>query len=73
MTEVVAHHGQLRRSSAEGAKRCASGVAGQAQGGTRESAVLQYDNCGLNLAAAYCNGHGTNPSPTSAPQCTLLV
>jgi predicted porin len=41
------------------------GVAGQAQGGTRESAVLQYDNYGLKLAAAYYNGHDTNPSPTS--------
>jgi predicted porin len=37
------------------------GVAGQFQGGTRESAVLQYANYGLNLAAAYYNGHDTNP------------
>jgi predicted porin len=41
------------------------GVAGQAQGGTRESAVLQYDNYGLKLAAAYYNGHDTNPAPTT--------
>ena len=43
------------------------GVAGQFQGGTRESAVLQYDNYGLKLAAAYYNGHDTNPTPTSVP------
>ncbi len=43
------------------------GVAGSFQGGTRESAVLQYDNYGLKLAAAYYNGHDTNPSPTSVP------
>lgn len=36
------------------------GVAGQFQGGTRESAVLRYSNYGLNLAAAYYNGHDTN-------------
>ncbi|MFM0165821.1 MULTISPECIES: porin [Paraburkholderia] len=43
------------------------GVAGQAQGSTRESAVLQYDNYGLKLAAAYYNGHDTNPTPTTVP------
>jgi predicted porin len=43
------------------------GVAGQFQGGTRESAVLQYDNYGLKLAAAYYNGHDTNPGPTTVP------
>ena len=37
------------------------GVAGQPQGGTRESAVLQYSNYGLHLAAVYYNGHDTNP------------
>lgn len=37
------------------------GVAGQFQGGTRESAVLRYSNYGLNLAAVYYNGHDTNP------------
>ncbi|MFL9954037.1 porin [Paraburkholderia nemoris] len=39
------------------------GVAGQLQGGTRESAVLKYSNYGLNLAAVYYNGHDTNPAP----------
>ena len=37
------------------------GVAGQFQGGTRESAVLKYSNYGLNLSAVYYNGHDTNP------------
>jgi predicted porin len=37
------------------------GVAGQFQGGTRESAVLKYSNYGLNLAGVYYNGHDTNP------------
>ncbi|SMG59527.1 porin [Paraburkholderia susongensis] len=36
------------------------GVAGQFQGGTRESAVLRYSNYGLNLAAVYYNAHDTN-------------
>ncbi|TDN57796.1 porin [Paraburkholderia sp. BL10I2N1] len=39
------------------------GVAGQLQGGTRESAVLKYSNYGLNLSAIYYNGHDTNPAP----------
>ncbi|MGA7817974.1 porin [Caballeronia sp.] len=43
------------------------GVAGSLQGATRESAVLQYDNYGLKLAAVYYNGHDTNPTPTSVP------
>ncbi|MFM0278776.1 porin [Paraburkholderia sediminicola] len=43
------------------------GVAGSIQGGTRESAVLRYSNYGLNLAAAYYNGHDTNPGPTTVP------
>ncbi len=43
------------------------GVAGHFQGGTRESAVLKYSNYGLNLAAAYYNGHDTNPAPGSTP------
>lgn len=43
------------------------GVAGSFQGGTRESAVLQYDGYGLKLAAVYYNGHDTNPTPTSVP------
>jgi predicted porin len=37
------------------------GVAGQPQGGTRESAVLRYAYDGLHLAAVYYNGHDTNP------------
>jgi predicted porin len=28
---------------------------------------LQYDNYGLKLAAAYYNGHDTNPTPTTVP------
>lgn len=43
------------------------GVAGQFQGGTRESAVLLYVNGGLNVGAAYYNGHDTNPFPTNYP------
>ncbi|QCP52485.1 porin [Trinickia violacea] len=43
------------------------GVAGQFQGGTRESAVLNYSNYGLNLAAVYYNGHDTNPFPLTYP------
>jgi predicted porin len=43
------------------------GVAGQFQGGTRESAVLRYSNYGLNLAAVYYNGHDTNPFPLTYP------
>jgi predicted porin len=43
------------------------GVAGSLQGNTRESAVLQYDNYGLKLAAAYYNGHDANPTATSVP------
>jgi predicted porin len=43
------------------------GVAGQIQGGTRESAVLRYSNYGLNLAAVYYNGHDTNPFPLTYP------
>ncbi|WP_321922345.1 porin [Paraburkholderia guartelaensis] len=42
------------------------GVAGQFQGGTRESAVLRYANYGLNLSAAYYNGHDSNPFTTTA-------
>lgn len=42
------------------------GVAGQPQGGTRESAVLRYAYNGLHLAAVYYNGHDTNPfTPTA--------
>ena len=37
------------------------GVPGHFQGGTRESAVLEYSNYGLNLAALYYNGHDANP------------
>jgi len=37
------------------------GVAGQAQGGTRESAVLKYSGFGLNADAVYYNGHDANP------------
>jgi predicted porin len=43
------------------------GVAGSIQGNTRESAVLQYDNYGLKLAAIYYNGHDTNPGATTVP------
>lgn len=43
------------------------GVAGQFQGGTRESAVLKYSNYGLKLSAVYYNGHDTNPGPTTVP------
>ncbi|SOE88419.1 Outer membrane protein (porin) [Caballeronia arationis] len=43
------------------------GVAGQFQGGTRESAVLQYAYGGLNLSAGYYNGHDTNLAPGVAP------
>ncbi|KVC58613.1 porin [Burkholderia stagnalis] len=43
------------------------GVAGQFQGGTRESVVLKYANYGLNLAAVYYNGHDANPAPGSTP------
>ncbi|MFP3646440.1 porin [Paraburkholderia sp. SIMBA_054] len=42
------------------------GVPGKFQGGTRESAVLQYSNYGLNLAAVYYNGHDSNPFTTTA-------
>ncbi|MGF6637900.1 putative porin [Paraburkholderia sp. MM5496-R1] len=42
------------------------GVPGQFQGGTRESVVLKYSNYGLNLSAAYYNGHDTNPFTTTA-------
>ncbi|HTR10204.1 MAG TPA: porin [Paraburkholderia sp.] len=43
------------------------GVAGQFQGGTRESAVLKYSNYGLNVAAVYYSGHDTNPFPATYP------
>jgi predicted porin len=43
------------------------GVAGQFQGGTRESAVLKYSNYGLNLSALVYNGHDTNPYPLTYP------
>ncbi|AOK52762.1 porin [Burkholderia stagnalis] len=43
------------------------GVAGQFQGGTRESVVVKYANDGLNLAAVYYNGHDANPAPGSTP------
>lgn len=42
------------------------GIAGSIQGNTRESAVLQYANHGLDLAAFYYNGHDTNPIPLNA-------
>ncbi|WP_423369763.1 porin [Burkholderia sp. LMG 32019] len=41
------------------------GVAGSIQGNARESAVVQYDNFGLKLAAIYYNGHDTNPGATT--------
>lgn len=43
------------------------GVAGSIQGNTRESAVLQYSNYGLNVAAIYYNGHDTNPGAATVP------
>lgn len=43
------------------------GVAGQPQGGTRESVVLRYAYDGLHLAAVYYNGHDTNPYPATYP------
>ncbi|SIO70977.1 Outer membrane protein (porin) [Burkholderia sp. GAS332] len=43
------------------------GVAGQPQGGTRESAVLNYSNYGLNVAAVYYNGHDASPYTYAAP------
>ncbi|MFM0519898.1 MULTISPECIES: porin [Caballeronia] len=43
------------------------GVAGSFQGNTRESAVLKYSNYGVRLAAAYYNGHDTNPGPNAVP------
>ena len=48
------------------------GVAGQAQGGTRESAVLRYANHGLRLAAVYYNGHDTNPFPATYPNSPAI-
>ncbi|MFM0596577.1 MULTISPECIES: porin [Paraburkholderia] len=48
------------------------GVAGQFQGGTRESAVLKYSNYGLNLSAVYYNGHDTNPFPLTYPAAPAI-
>jgi len=48
------------------------GVAGQVQGGTRESAVLKYSNYGLNLSALYYNGHDTNPYPLTYPTAAAV-
>ncbi|MGN6667658.1 MAG: porin [Trinickia sp.] len=48
------------------------GVAGQAQGGTRESAVLRYVYGGLHLAAVYYNGHDTNPFPATYPSTPAI-
>ncbi len=49
------------------------GVAGQLQGGTRESAVFRYSNYGLNLAAVYYNGHDTNPFTTRRENRDFLM
>ncbi|WP_250474945.1 porin [Caballeronia sp. GAFFF1] len=49
------------------------GVAGQFQGGTRESAVLKYSNYGLNLSAVYYNGHDTNPYPINYPAAPAIT
>ena len=52
------------------------GVAGQIQGGTRESAVLRYSNYGLNLSAVYYNAHDTNlaaAAPTGLRQQPPLL
>ncbi|CAE6851673.1 Major outer membrane protein P.IB [Paraburkholderia nemoris] len=43
------------------------GVAGQPQGNTRQSAVLEYSNYGLNLAAVYYNGHESSPADIAVP------
>ncbi|MEX3950847.1 porin [Paraburkholderia sp. EG287B] len=43
------------------------GVAGQPQGGTRESAILKYSGFGLNADAVYYNGHDANPYGYSNP------
>jgi predicted porin len=43
------------------------GVAGQPQGGTRESAVLNYSNYGLHLSGVYYNGHDTSPFALTYP------
>ncbi|MEW9582510.1 porin [Paraburkholderia sp. DGU8] len=48
------------------------GVAGQFNGGTRESAVLKYSNYGLNLSAVYYNGHDTNPFPLNYPTAPAI-
>ncbi|TDG08160.1 porin [Paraburkholderia guartelaensis] len=52
------------------------GVAGQLQGGTRESAILKYSGFGLNADAVYYNGHDANPygytnPPTATPATGL--
>ena len=49
------------------------GVAGQFQGGTRESAVLKYSNYGLNLSGVYYNGHDTNPFPLTYPTAPAIA
>ncbi|KVU28425.1 porin [Burkholderia ubonensis] len=49
------------------------GDAGRIQGGTRESAVLQYSNYGLNLAAVYYNGHDTNPYTQTGPSTVVTA
>jgi predicted porin len=49
------------------------GVAGQFQGGTRESAVLRYSNYGLSLSAVYYNGHDTNPFPLTYPAAPAVA
>ena len=43
------------------------GVAGSLQSGTRESAVLNYSNYGLNVAALYYVGHDTTLAPGATP------
>ncbi|SAL42774.1 porin [Caballeronia humi] len=48
------------------------GVPGHFQGGTRESAVLKYSNYGLNVAAAYYNGHDANPYPATFPAAPAI-
>jgi predicted porin len=49
------------------------GVAGQFQGGTRESAVLTYSNYGLNVAFVYYNGHDTNPSTLTGTGAIVMA
>ncbi|TDN59126.1 porin [Paraburkholderia sp. BL10I2N1] len=63
---AIVYHSPKFYGASLGLEYAPGGVAGQFQGGTRESAVLEYSNYGLNLAAVYYNGHDTNPFTTTA-------